>query len=60
MIDSYARAVSLAGNDPKYAQNRTAWLNALTPFWKFRHEDTDAGLTEFIATVLSKPLPAKP
>jgi len=60
MIDAYARAVALAGTDPQYAQNKTAWLNALTPFYKFRHQDTDAGLNEFIAGVISKPLPAKP
>jgi hypothetical protein len=60
MIDAYARAVALAGSDAQYAQNKAAWLNALTPFWKFRHQDSDAGLTEFIASVVSKPLPAKP
>jgi hypothetical protein len=60
MIDAYARAVALAANDPQYAQNKTAWLGAVTPFYKFRHQDTDAGLSEFIAGVTSKPLPAKP
>ena len=60
MIDAYARAVSLAGGDAQYAQNKTAWLNTLTTFYKFRHQDSDTGLTEFIAGIASKPLPAKP
>ncbi len=60
MIDAYARAVALAGNDAQNAANRTAWLTALTSYYKFRHQDSDAGLNELIAGVLSKPLPAKP
>jgi hypothetical protein len=60
MIDAYARAVALAGSDAQYAPSKTAWLNTLTTFYKFRHLDSDAGLTEFIAGALSRPLPAKP
>lgn len=60
MIDAYARAVALAGSDAQYAQSKTGWLNNLTSFYKFRHQDSDAGLTELIASVVSKPLPAKP
>ena len=60
MIDAYGRAVALAGSDAQYAQSKTAWLTNLTNFYKFRHQGTDVGLTEFIASVLSKPLPAKP
>ena len=60
MIDAYARAVALAGNDAQYAQIKTVWLTTLTNFYKFRHQDSDAGLNEYIASVVSKPLPAKP
>ena len=60
MIDAYARAVALAGSDAQYAQSKAAWLSNLTTFYKFRHQDSDAGLTELIAGVMSKPLPAKP
>lgn len=60
MIDAYARAVALAGSDAQYAQAKAAWLNNLTSFYKFRHENSDAGLTEFIAAAPSKPLPPKP
>jgi hypothetical protein len=60
IIDAYARAIAAAGTDPKNAQNKTQWLATLTSFYKFRHQDSDAGLTEFIAAALTKPLPAKP
>jgi hypothetical protein len=32
-------------------------MKQLTTFYKFRHENSDAGLNEFIASVLAKPLP---
>src|SRR5215475_407547 len=57
MIDAYARAVALAGNDPQQQGAKNQWMTQLTNFWKFRHDNTDAGLTEYIAGVLSKPLP---
>jgi len=60
IIDAYARAIAAAGTDPKNAQNKTQWLATLTSFYKFRHQDSDAGLTEFIAAALTKPLPPKP
>ncbi len=53
MIDAYARAVALAGTSPAKAQ----WMAQLTNFWKFRHENSDAGLNEYIAGVLKTPLP---
>lgn len=60
MIDAYARAIATAGNDPKTEQSRAGWQTNLTNYYKFRHEGSDAGLSEFIASVLSKPLPPKP
>jgi tetratricopeptide (TPR) repeat protein len=60
IIDSYARAISAAGTDPKTEQNRKDWLTQLTNYYKFRHEGSDAGLKEFIAASLQKPLPPKP
>ena len=56
MIDAYARAVALAGNDPQ----KTVWMESLTTWYKFRHNQSDAGLTEMIASVMSKPLPPEP
>jgi len=57
IIDAYARAVALASKDPQQQGPRTQWMNRLTELYKFRHEDSDAGLNELISGVLSKPLP---
>jgi tetratricopeptide (TPR) repeat protein len=57
IIDSLARAVSLAGADPQHQKAKSEWMTQLTQFYKFRHDDSDAGLNEFIAGVLAKPLP---
>jgi hypothetical protein len=57
IIDAYARAVALAGNDPQNQKAKAAWMQLLIDFYKFRHESSDAGLNEFIAGVLAKPLP---
>lgn len=60
IIDAYARAIAAASTDPKYAQTRAQSLVPLTNFYKFRHQGSDAGLTDFIAGALSRPLPPKP
>jgi len=60
IIDAYARAIAAAGTDPKTDQSRREWLNQLTNYYKFRHEGSDARLTEFIASSLQRPLPPKP
>ena len=60
MIDAYARAIATAGNDPKTEASRKTWMTNLTSYYKFRHAGADTGLTEYIASVLSKPLPPKP
>ncbi len=57
VIDAYARAVALAGNDPQQQAVKNQWLSRLTDFYKFRHENSDAGLNELIAGILAKPLP---
>jgi hypothetical protein len=60
ITDAYARAIAAAGNEQQYAANKTAWMASLTGYYKFRHQDSDAGLTEYIAGALARPLPAKP
>ena len=57
MIDAYARAVALAGSNPQNQAAKAQWMTQLTNFYKFRHNNSDAGLNEFIAGVLAKPLP---
>jgi len=60
IVDAYARAIATAGTDPKTEQSRKDWLAAMTNYYKFRHGGTDTGMTEYIATILQKPLPPKP
>jgi hypothetical protein len=57
MIDAYARAVALAGTSSQNQAAKTQWMGQLTNFWKFRHENSDTGLNEYIAGVLKTPLP---
>ena len=60
MIDGYARAVALAGNDATYAKQKTVWNESLTTWYKYRNNNSDAGLSQMVATILSKPLPPEP
>jgi tetratricopeptide (TPR) repeat protein len=57
VMDAYARAIRLAGNDPKFAQAKTEWMQQLTDFYKFRNNNTTTGLDAFIASTATKPLP---
>src|SRR5258705_9402976 len=60
MIDAYARAVALAGSEAQYQAGKTEWMEGLTTWYKYRHNQSDAGLNEMIAGVLTKPLPPEP
>ena len=60
MIDGYARAVALAGTDSQYATQKPLWVESLTTWYKYLHNNSDAGMTEYIAGVLAKPLPPEP
>jgi tetratricopeptide (TPR) repeat protein len=60
IIDAYARAIAAAGTDPKTEQSRKEWTAQLSNYYKFRHDGSEAGMTEFIAAALQKPLPPKP
>jgi hypothetical protein len=55
-IDAYARAVALSTR-PEQQEARTRILAQLTSLYKNFHNNSDAGLTELLATVLTKPLP---
>ena len=59
MIDGYARAVALAGNDSKFASSKTIWSEGLGTWYKFRN-GSDAGMSELVANILTKPLPPLP
>ena len=60
MIDGYARAVSLAGTDAQYATQKPLWLESLTTWYKYLHNNSDAGMNELISTITTKPLPPEP
>ncbi|HLN99222.1 MAG TPA: hypothetical protein VK208_12230 [Pyrinomonadaceae bacterium] len=60
IIDALARAVAVAGTDATAQASKAQWLTRLTELYKFRHNNSDAGLNELIAGVLSKPLPPVP
>lgn len=55
-IDAYARAVALS-TTPQQKETRAKILEQLTTLYKSFHNNSDAGLEELIATVLTKPLP---
>jgi hypothetical protein len=57
IIDAYARAVALSGDDAKYAASKRRWSDELTRFYKFRHDDSTEGLDALIAGIVAKPLP---
>ena len=56
VIDAYARAVALSTR-PEQAEAKAKMLAQLTSLYKSFHNNSDAGLNELIANVLSKPLP---
>jgi hypothetical protein len=59
IIDAYARAVAYA-TDASMAPRKADWLQQLTLFYKFRHNDSDAGLKDYLASITTKPLPPPP
>jgi hypothetical protein len=60
MIDSYARAVALAGSDAKFTAQKPVWQESLTTWYKFRNADKTDGMNELVAGILAKPLPPEP
>lgn len=63
VIDAFARAVAYVDADPqsqaRFQQQRADWMNKLTERYKFRHNNSDAGLKELIDTVRTRPLPGQ-
>ncbi len=55
-IDAYARAVALSSS-AEQQEARSKILEQLTTLYKNFHNNSDAGLKELIADVLTKPLP---
>ena len=57
IIDALARAVASAATDAAGQQSKAVWLARLTELYKFRNNNSDAGLNEMIAGVMAKPIP---
>jgi len=60
IIDALARAVASAATDAAGQQSKAVWLARLTELYKFRNNNSDAGLNEMIAGVMAKPIPPVP
>ena len=60
MIDGYARAVALAGNDTNFTQAKAVWNESLTTWYKYRNNNTTTGMDQLVAGVLKTPLPPEP
>lgn len=56
IIDAYARAVALAGSVPQHQAAKAQWMTRLTELYKFRHNNSDAGLSDYISKVLAQPV----
>lgn len=60
IIDALARAITysnLGTDKAKYEQARKVWMDAITNYYKYRNNNSDAGLKELIAGITSRPLP---
>jgi hypothetical protein len=60
MVDAYARAVAAAGSDSAYTKQKPEWQESLSTWYKYRHDKSEAGMPEMVASILSKPLPPEP
>lgn len=62
IIDAYARAVYFTRSNPqmqqRYGAQMTEWMTELTNFYKYRNNNSDATLQQFINGVAAKPLPS--
>jgi hypothetical protein len=60
MIDAYARAVAAAGTDPKFEAKKKEWMESLSTWYKYRHNQSDVGMNDMVTSILTKPLPPEP
>jgi len=60
VIDGYARALAILNSNPQAdVKFKATVTQKLTSYYKYRHQDSEAGLPELIRGALDKPLPAK-
>ena len=59
IIDALARAVATAGTDANSQAQKAKWLERAKELYVFRNK-SETGLDQFVASVMSKPLPPVP
>jgi hypothetical protein len=63
IIDAYARAISCTDASPQlkqtYQTQEIDWTKKVTELYKSRHNGSDSGLKEMIATIQLKPMPGQ-
>lgn len=60
IIDALARAVALAGADPRFRNLTAEWLDRLIILYKYRNSGYSTGLPEFVVEILNVPFPRPP
>jgi hypothetical protein len=60
IIDALARAVALAGANPRFRHLTADWLDRLVTFYKYRNSGFVTGLPEFVLGTLHVPFPRPP
>lgn len=64
IIDAYARAIAYTDLQPalqaQFKDAKVQWMTRLKAAYAYRHNNSDAGLTELVSGILSKPIPAPP
>lgn len=60
IVDALARAVALAGYDPKFEQLKKDWMERLVTLYKYRNSGYTTGLKELIDGILRVPFPRPP
>lgn len=59
IMDALARAIAysnLGELKARYDKYRPSWMNSVTTYYKYRHQDSDAGLKEMIDGIIAKPI----
>jgi tetratricopeptide (TPR) repeat protein len=54
IIDAYARAIAYSKTE---SPTKTAWMDKVRELYKWRHQGSETGMTEMIASITTKPLP---
>ncbi|HEV2837113.1 MAG TPA: hypothetical protein VGW58_17475 [Pyrinomonadaceae bacterium] len=60
IIDALARAVALAGSEPRFQQLSADWMERLVKFYKFRNSGYITGLADLVQGILNEPFPRAP